>query len=576
MTKTIAFILLLAAVACGSQNKSGFGANDDAGDASLANDAADGGDDPLDAQFGGGDADAGQAASCASAIANKSAVGCEYYAFPPDVFLYGGACFAAFIANTSSAPVTISVDRAGHALDVATFGYVPSGTGTSITYAPLAGGRVPAGQVAILFLNDASHLVSCPSGVHAAITGSDPAVHGTGMGDAFHIVTSAPVVAYDMFPYGGGNSAATSATLLLPVSVWGTNYIAVDAYAKAMFGQPVVAFVASEDRTTITINPSSAIVGGGGVAGTAQGASKSYALGKGQILQLTQDAELAGSIVQSDKPIGSWGGHTCLQIAVDVKACDSAHQQIPAIASFGSEYVAVRYRNRYDGIEETPPWRLVGAVAGTQLTYEPSRPTNAPTTLGVGQIAEFTAAGPFVVRSQDDAHPFYVSAHMTGGGLYDPHPTGLGGAQDGRGDPEFVNVVPPAQYLSSYVFFTDPTYPETNLVVVRKKGQAGFSDVTLDCAGTLGGWQAIGSSGAYEYTRVDLVRHAFAPQGRCNNGLHRMQSASPFGVTVWGWGSAETGVTGDPGYSQYVSYAYPAGASVQAINNVVVPPPPPR
>jgi len=55
-----------------------------------------------------------------------------------------------------------------------------------------------------------------------------------------------------------------------------------------------------------------------------------------------------------------------------------------------------------------------------------------------------------------------------------------------------------------------------------------------------------------------------------------MQSASPFGLTVWGWGSAETGVTGDPGYSQYVSYAYPAGASVQAINNVVVPPPPPR
>ena len=45
---------------------------------------------------------------------------------------------------------------------------------------------------------------------------------------------------------------------------------------------------------------------------------------------------------------------------------------------------------------------------------------------------------------------------------------------------------------------------------------------------------------------------------------------------MWGWGSAATGGTflGDVGYSQYVSYAYPAGASVQPINTVVVPPKP--
>jgi hypothetical protein len=48
---------------------------------------------------------------------------------------------------------------------------------------------------------------------------------------------------------------------------------------------------------------------------------------------------------------------------------------------------------------------------------------------------------------------------------------------------------------------------------------------------------------------------------------------------VWGWGSAATGGQDDPAlpptngiYSQYVSYGYPAGASVQAINQVVVPP----
>ena len=40
-------------------------------------------------------------------------------------------------------------------------------------------------------------------------------------------------------------------------------------------------------------------------------------------------------------------------------------------------------------------------------------------------------------------------------------------------------------------------------------------------------------------------------------------------MTVWGWGTTDT----DPTFgSTYVSYAYPAGASVQSINSVIVPP----
>jgi hypothetical protein len=186
---------------------------------------------------------------------------------------------------------------------------------------------------------------------------------------------------------------------------------------------------------------------------------------------------------------------------------------------------------------------------------------------------EFAAAGPFVVRSQDADHPFYMSAHMTGcadaGG--DPF-------LDCKGDPESVNVIPPAQYLNTYVFFTDPTYPETNLVFVRKKGDDGFKDVDLDCAGALTGWQPIGTSGNYEYTRFDLITGNFVPNGQCDNGRHEVKSDAPFGVTVWGWGSGATGGVIEGGgagfYSQYVSYAYPAGASVEPITNVIVPPVP--
>ena len=106
---------------------------------------------------------------------------------------------------------------------------------------------------------------------------------------------------------------------------------------------------------------------------------------------------------------------------------------------------------------------------------------------------------------------------------------------------------------------------------MRKKAKDNaFEDVTLDCAGNLTGWQAVGSAGEYEYTRQDLVTGNFAKVGNCDNGRHEMKSDAPFGVTVWGWGSAAT-----TGFStQAVSYGYPAGMSVQPINTVVVVPTP--
>ena len=514
----------------------------------------------------------GCVAACDSAKVNKGSIGCDYYSVDPDIIsAAAGSCFAAYIANTWTQPVSITVDRGGQSLDVSSFARIPSGSGQSLTYATLPGGQLPPGQVAILFLaRFGNTLVGCPPGITPAFTTSDAAIHGTGLGAAFHIATSAPVVAYDIFPYGGGQSAATSATLLLPTSVWDTNYIAVDAFRKSVLvgeAQPSIDIVAAEDGTMVTISPTAAIVGGSGVPGTGKGVPHTYSLSRGQILQFTQDEELIGSPIQSNKPIGLWGAATCLNIDVTVGACDSAHQQIPPIKALGHEYVAIRYRNRFDGKEESPPWRLVGAVTGTALTYEPSTPPGAPTSLGVGQVAEFRAPGPFTVKSQDGDHPFYMSAHMTGCQEVSQD------VSDCRGDPEFVNVIPPQQYLSSYVFFTDPTYPETNLVLVRNKTTSGFKDVTLDCAGVIGGWQPADSAGKYEYTRIDLVRHDFEGQNGCDNGRHEIHSDAPFGLTVWGWGTAEAGVAGGSGFfSQAVSYAYPAGASVQAINQVVVVP----
>ncbi len=520
--------------------------------------------------------------ACQSASENKSTFGCDYYAVTPDVVMDGaGACFAAFIVNTWSSPVTLSVDFGGQPLDVSKFAYIPRGTGASTQYQRLAGGVLPAGEIAILFLNRNGPWMpplaldmNCPVGIDPAIMTGDTAVHGTGRGRAFHIGTTAPVVAYDIYPYGGGRSAVTSATLLLPTSSWDTNYVSVDAYGGSVsipglpLPGPVMAIVAQANGTTVTIRPSMGLDGnpGAGIPSTPAGVPATYSLARGEVLQFAQGTQLAGGVLQSNLPIGLWGGASSLGI---VSCCaDSAHQQIPPVRALGHTYVGVRYRNRYDGVNESVPWRLVGVVAETKLAWEPARPPGAPASLDLGQVAEFSAPGPFLVHSQDGEHPFYMAAYMTGAGSFDPN------ENDGRGDPEFVNMIPSTEFLSRYVFFTDPTYPETDLVVVRQRGKTGFAPVSLDCAGELGGWQPVDPAGRFEFTRFDLVRGNFEPQGKCDNGRHEMTSPIPFGVTVWGWGSAATGVQGKGFNTQYASYAYPAGAGVKPVNSVVVPPVP--
>ena len=126
------------------------------------------------------------------------------------------------------------------------------------------------------------------------------------------------------------------------------------------------------------------------------------------------------------------------------------------------------------------------------------------------------------------------------------------------GDEEFVIMLPPAQFLSHYVFFTDPAYPTTNLTLTRVKTPSGFRDVTVDCLGTISDWKPVGTDGRFEVTTVDLIRAEIGVK-TCQNGRHIADSEGPFGVVVWGMDS-------------YSSYAYPAGGYAVTITEVVVPP----
>ena len=499
--------------------------------------------------------------ACDAAKEMGSTVGCEFFSVAPAPYkLTAGSCFAALVTNTWNAPITIKATYGGVALDVASIGRIPTGSGVNLTYEPFPNGELPPGKIGLLFLSDSpsadpNHM-HCPKGVKAGLD-FDTAVEGSRYGKAFRIESSAPMIAYDVYPYGAGATIGGGATLLVPTSAWGTNYVAADGYATTPFlvgdnGLPFIQIVAAEDGTDVTIRPTASILVEGQILASPKGVPVTYTLQKGEFLQFQQFKELAGSPISSTKPISVWGGSACMEIPVGDASCDTAHQELLPVSSLGHEYLAVPYTKRIG--EPLMYWTLVGAVDGTALIYDPMPPQNAPSSLNLGDVALVTSASdmPFSVRSADAQHPFYLAEHMTGfyAQVNEPYiPVGA---------PETMGLVPPEHWLRDYLFLTDPTYETTELVVVRRKAKDGtFKDVSVDCAGVLAGWSKVDMAGDFEFTRLDLVKVG-VPMGACDNGVHTATSEAAFGLTVWGWGTM-------------VSYAYPAGMSVIPINDVVVP-----
>lgn len=493
--------------------------------------------------------------ACAAAAAAKSTIGCDYYTVPPDAYTIG-SCFAAFVTNTWSSPMKVTLRWKGQTIDGTQYAYVPTGMGASITYQPVPSSGIPANTMAIVFLNDSkmntSYYVGCPNGVNAAVSGQQIVVPGTRVADAMQLETSVPAVVYDIYPYGGALSYMPSATLLIPTTAWDKNYVTATMSEEIASQRGGIDVIAYKDNTQITLLPSTNVIAGPGIAAATKNTPATYTINRGQVVHISQPSSpadnLSGSIVQSTEAVGVLGEHYCM-----------VHQS------------------------QTPRFRMVGAVNGTTLTYDPPV-GGAPTTLALGQLVEFSGPEAFHVKAQDDKHPFYLAAYRPGGDCDAAHQMipsvqALGSeyavvsnetTKFAIGGPETVNVVPPAQFLSSYIFMADPTYGNTDLALVRAKANGVFKDVNLDCLGNLTGWQPVGSSGLYEYARIDIATGNFQKVGSCDNGRHVAKSAGPFGLTVWGWGTKAT----SPTMSEACSYAYPAGAGVVPINTVVVPPTP--
>jgi hypothetical protein len=534
-------------------------------------------------------------AACAAATASHGSLGCDFWVGTPvTTDIESGQaqpCFAMFVANTWPVAAALTVSYSGTTYDPTTFGYIPSQSAPA-TWPALTMSGIPVDNVAVLYLSGAANvgfvedptdILSCPQ---ATATGNSTmpvwtsgAGGGTGQYAAFHVTSSVPVTAYDVFPFGGANSHFPSAELLYPSSAWGTNYVlAATPQGTLSSGRLKYAdILASENGTSVTFAPAVSLPGGGSYPAVASGKSTTFPLNAGQYAHWETDptsTDLSGSIILATKPVSVTGGNDLFRLQPFAEpGGDATHAQIAPVAALGHDYAVSPYTTRRADLqEESIYYRLVGVVAGTTLTYDPAVP-GAPPTTGQAQVSDFQAVGAFRVSSQDKNHPFSIAQVMsTGnmnfvdGGTYRTDCATIQYLTEPKtcGDEDFVPLVPPTQFLSEYVFFTDPTYSTTTLDLVRTKASGAFQDVTVDCLGTIAGWNPVDSADTYEYARVDLLRGVppgtTPDAGTCTNGRHVATSKGPFGLVVYG-------------LDTYSSYGYPAGGNAAVLSGVVVPPP---
>lgn len=500
--------------------------------------------------------------ACRAVTATQGNVGCDFLIARPPLVTYPTSCFAVFIANNWLKDVSIKISRGNVAYDTPSFARIPVAGTPETAWPAVPSSGLPAGQVAVVFLEGGPKQIrGCP--VEAAVD-TYTTIEKTGRGQAWHIVTDIPVSVYDIVPYGGADSLIPSAELVLPTTTFGDNYVAVLPMFRltstrfSSLASQWAQIIAAENDTEVKIAPRTDLPSGPGVLAASSKAVTTYTLVAGEVIQWNREdgkeMEMTGSIISSNRPIAFVGGneYLCVDSSTSTNGgCESAHQQIPPVDALGSRYVIAPHPNRRTGGQQESIWyRIVGAVNDTALLYDPPVP-GAPTTLAQGQWANFEAVGAFEVASQDSEHPFYVAQTMSGAMVVDAKPGNLG-------DEEFVNVVPPAQFLSSYVFYTDETYATTTLVLTQCDEGRGLRDVEVRCLGQVTGWTPVGAGGKCRWTTVTLVDND-KNVGACRNGPQLASSSEPFGLTVWG-------------LSPCASYAYPAGAGVTPINQIVITP----
>ncbi|MEO7094553.1 MAG: IgGFc-binding protein, partial [Polyangiales bacterium] len=483
--------------------------------------------------------------SCAEAAARKSYVGCDYWPTVVANNVWSIFDYAVVVANAGDEEASVTVTG-------------PGGVDKTVKVAPNALTKIYLPWVRELKGRD---LVECAP---AALEASVKVAKG-----AYHLVSTKPVTVYQFnaLQYRGtggppGKSWAecpppgycragklecfsftNDASLLLPSTAMTGNYrvTAIGGWTDPTTGEGITgsyfAITATQDGTEVkvTMSKTGLVLAGTGIAATAAGEVLDLKLGAGDVVELAcapnTKCDPSGSLVQANHPVQVITGVPCTNVPSSLPTCDHIEETVFPAETLGKHYFATVPTGPKGNIVGHI-LRFYGNVDGTRLTYAPTTPPGAPTTLDAGQVVEVPWNADLEITG--DA-AFAIGSFMIGSSNLDPYTP----PPDQKGDPSQSMVVAVEQYRTKYVFLTPDDYDLAYLDMVVPTG----AKVMLDGKLAVAVWDKTITKG-FRAVRVRLAGD--------EQGAHVLTADQPFGLQVIGYGS-------------YTSYYYPGGLNLQPI-----------
>ena len=515
-------------------------------------------------------------AECAKAMAQKSYIGCEYWAAP----LSNSQLNSAEDALMNEEPFTFAVAIANDNETDAIVN-ISDGQGGEVDNVY----KIPAGKMRIVEDLPWKTLIKEPYIRNAA----EDRIHATRQvpNAAYYIKSDLPVTVYQFNPLHYRASAlgqavysyTNDASLLLPTHVFLEEYIAIAKPTMKMSivtaeeevssispgflsivgpvdGPTTVEIVTSSNTAAsdvysavqhpsygvgekierVTIKPYEVlqILSGEepGCTSPALCNEQMYIDDYGEVqtakyycCKTPREYDLTGTTIKViDGPAPAvFSGHNCTFIPFDRYACDHLEQQMFPLATWGTRYLCAHNVTQTE--EEPTVWRIVSGADDNTITMHA---TGMPNTiiLDKGEFLEFESHDDFEVSGTDRlaVAQFLVGQHYS---QNSPVPQ--------NGDPAMALGVPVEQYRTSYIFLAPETYAHNYLTVIHLTGD--FPE--LDGQPIAGDTAEITD----EYSRTSL---------EISGGIHSLSDDSPFGAMVYGVGS-------------FTSYMYPAGLDLREV-----------
>ena len=578
-------LAIMAVIACGSSNGSGFDASDGGDQGGEGGVLGDGGIlQGGDGGTGDGGSIVGDPKDCNDAKTSKSYVGCDYWPTVTANGVWSVFDYAVVVSNVGTAPADITVSGGG--LDLPDGGAVDGGSPTlSVTVAPGALQKIYLPWVTALKGGDADQCANPPAIPHSVVAPSG----------AYHLVSSSPILVYQFnaLEYKGaggppgkvwtgancpGNttcntpapphtlgcfSFSNDASLLLPSTAMTLNYRVSghSAVGSASSGTNTFFTVtATQDSTTVTttLGAASAVIAsadGTTIPASTGAGTLTFTLAKaGDVAEVFgtegSTADFSGSLVQADKPIQVISGVTALLVPSNVAAADHTEETVLPVETLGKHYI-IPLPDEPGGGRGVGVIRFYGNEDGTTLTYNGTTPSGCPTSLNAGDVVECKIGSVNIFTGKITSADVDVSGDKSFSvALFQEGADAYGGfATTGEGDPSESVIASVEQFRLKYLFLAPTDYDQSFADIVGESDAAPIVDDTPVSAA----FAPIGS-GPYGVWRVQL---GAGPKG---DGAHTLTSTKPVGLQV-------------VGYGQYTSYQYPGGLN---LNQITASPPPPR